>query len=128
MSNIPFYTDEPNTISDYEIKEAVMKILFIASIGIITSDPLESRKLFIDTLGLPLEHEEGDEYYSSENIEGSKHFGVWPLTEAAEACFGTKQWPADKPMPQLSIEFEVEDAASVGDAAKELEEKGYPLL
>jgi len=57
-----------------------MKILFISSVAIVTPDPVESRKLFIDALGLPLKRHEGDEYYFSESIEGSKHFGVWPLS------------------------------------------------
>src|SRR4051812_14716969 len=105
-----------------------MKIQFIASVGIISQNPGESQKLFIDTLGLPLQaHSEG-EYVFSEKIEGSKHFGVWPLAEAAQACFGTSEWPKDRPIPQTSVEFEVEDEASVADAAKELREKGYELL
>jgi catechol 2,3-dioxygenase-like lactoylglutathione lyase family enzyme len=102
-----------------------VKILFIASIAVITNNSAESRKLFIDTLGLPLV---GDEYLHSENIQGSKHFGIWPLSQAAEACFGTKQWPNDTTIPQLSIEFEVEGEANVQEAAEELESKGYKLL
>lgn len=105
-----------------------MKILFITSVSIIAPDPAESRKLFIDTLGLPLERHEGTDYYSSEKIGGSKHFGVWPLSDAAEACFGVKEWPGGKPVPQLSIEFEVENADSVSSAAEELKLKGYTLL
>ncbi len=31
-------------------------------------------------------------------------------------------------MPQVSIEFEVEDAAAVAAAAQELEEKGFQLV
>jgi hypothetical protein len=31
-----------------------MKILFISSMAIVTPDPVQSRKLFVDTLGLPL--------------------------------------------------------------------------
>jgi catechol 2,3-dioxygenase-like lactoylglutathione lyase family enzyme len=102
-----------------------MKVLFIASIATIARDPVESRKLFVDTLGLPLE---GDDYAHSENIGGSKHFGVWPLRDAAEACFGTSEWPSDRPIPQASVEFEVQDAAAVAEAASELEERGYHLL
>lgn len=103
-----------------------LHILFIASIAIITSDPQRDRALFVDTLGLPLEGD--DDYIFSEQIGGSKHFGVWPLTQAAEACFGRKEWPSDKAIPQASVEFEVADEQSVTDAAKELEAKGYALL
>jgi hypothetical protein len=69
-----------------------------------------------------------DDYLHSEDIGGSKSFGVWPLTQAAQACFGTPDWPADRPMPQASIEFEVADADAVQVGADELKEKGFTLL
>ena len=105
-----------------------MKILFVASVAIVTPDPPESRKLFIDALGLPLKRHEGDEYYFSESIEGSKHFGVWPLSQAAQACFGTTIWPPDRPVPHACFEFEVADEASVASAADELQTRGFTLL
>ncbi|HET7016778.1 MAG TPA: VOC family protein [Streptosporangiaceae bacterium] len=104
-----------------------MEVLFVASTAVVTADPPLSRKLFIEALGLPLEGE-GDGYYSSGSISGSKHFGVWPLTEAAQACFGTPNWPADRITPQASIEFEVADAAAVAEAGAELQHAGYELL
>jgi catechol 2,3-dioxygenase-like lactoylglutathione lyase family enzyme len=104
-----------------------MDIVFIASVAVITPDPGRSHELYVDTLGLPLEGELGD-YLHSERIGGTKHFGIWPLSQAAEACFGTAEWPADHPVPQASIEFEVADVAAVGDAATELEAKGHRLL
>jgi len=105
-----------------------MEILFIASVAIVTPDAPESRKLFMDTLGLPLKPHAGDDYYFSESIGGSKHFGVWPLKQAAEACFGTPDWPTDRPIPHACFEFEVADIASVTSAAEELKAKGYTLL
>jgi catechol 2,3-dioxygenase-like lactoylglutathione lyase family enzyme len=105
-----------------------MKIEFIASVGVIAPDPPASRKLYIDTLGLPLESQSGGEYYASEKVPGSKHFGVWPLSEAAEACFGVSEWPADRTVPQVSLEFEVADPAAVQAAAEELKAAGYALL
>lgn len=105
-----------------------MNIQFIASISVIAPDPAESRKLYVDALGLPLEASEGDEYLHSENIDGSKHFGVWPLRQAAQACFGSPDWPADRPIPQASVEFEVEDADAVQAAADELRREGFTLL
>ena len=104
-----------------------MDVLFITSVAVVVADPRESRKLFVDALGLPLEGE-GDGYYSSGNIAGSKHFGVWPLWQAAEACFGTPGWPSDRPIPQASIEFEVEDAKAVAAAGDELRNAGFELL
>jgi hypothetical protein len=77
-----------------------VNILFVASIGIVVRDPPMNRKLFMGALGLPLERHEGDEYFFSEKIGGSKHFGLWPLPQAAEACFGTTEWPAARPIPR----------------------------
>jgi catechol 2,3-dioxygenase-like lactoylglutathione lyase family enzyme len=102
-----------------------MDIEFIAGVAVITPDPAESRKLYVDALGLPLE---GDDYIHSENIGGSKHFGVWPLSQAAQACFGSDEWPADRPKPQVSVEFEVSDEAAVQAAADELRGEGFELL
>ena len=104
-----------------------MDVQFITSVAVVTADPPQSRRLFKDALGLPLEGD-GDGYYSSGNIGGSKHFGVWPLTEAAQACFGTPDWPADRVVPQASIEFEVAGADAVTAAGAELEAAGYELL
>ena len=106
---------------------AVMDVQFIASGAVITPDPSVSRRLYVDALGLPL-RSEGDGYLHSEDVDGSKSFGVWPLTRAAEACFGVPDWPVDRPVPQASIEFEVADADTVQVAADELTEKGFTLL
>jgi catechol 2,3-dioxygenase-like lactoylglutathione lyase family enzyme len=104
-----------------------MDVLFITSVAVVAADPAASRRLFIDVLGLPLEGE-GDGYYSSGSIPGSKHFGVWPLSEAAQACFGTPEWPAGRVIPQASIEVEVADAEAVAAAGDELQQAGYELL
>jgi catechol 2,3-dioxygenase-like lactoylglutathione lyase family enzyme len=104
-----------------------MDVQFITSVAVVTADPPQSRRLFMDALGLPLEGD-GDGYYSSGSIAGSRHFGVWPLTEAAQACFGSPDWPAGRVVPQASIEFEVADAAAVTAAGAELEGAGYELL
>ena len=105
-----------------------MDILFIASFAVVTPDPPESGKLYVDALGLPLTSSEGDDYLHSEKIGGSKHVGVWPLTQAAQACFGRAEWPADVQVPQASVEFEVESEEAVGEAAAEIEASGYELL
>ena len=105
-----------------------MDIEFIATVSVIAADPIESRRLYIDALALPLQAEEGSEYFHSEEIDGAKHFAVWPLSQAAEACFGSPEWPAERPVPQMSVEFEVADADAVSAAAAELEDQGYELL
>ena len=40
----------------------------------------------------------------------------------------TAEWPPDRPVPQVSIEFDVADAAAVIAAAQELLQLGYELL
>src|SRR4051794_11755469 len=80
-----------------------MNILFITSFAVIAPDPPKSRELYVEALGLPLTAGEDGEYFHSEEIAGSKHFGVWPLSQAAEACFGTPSWPAELTVPQASV-------------------------
>jgi catechol 2,3-dioxygenase-like lactoylglutathione lyase family enzyme len=104
-----------------------MNIEFLATVAVIAPDPVSSRNLYVEALGLPLQGE-GDGYYHSEQIAGCKSFGIWPLSQAAQACFGTDQWPAGRPVPQVSIEFDVADAAAVDPAARELEQAGHELL
>ena len=104
-----------------------MKIEFVASVALITSDPPASRALYIDALGLPLKQLDGD-YFASGDVGGCKHFGVWPLAQAAEACFGTRTWPEEVAIPQVSIEFEVADADAVAEGAQELRARGYQML
>jgi catechol 2,3-dioxygenase-like lactoylglutathione lyase family enzyme len=105
-----------------------VNVEFIASVAVITPDPAASRRLFIDTLGLPLSSNGDDEYVWTDKLDGARHFGVWPLSQAAQACFGTEQWPADRPVPQMSIEFEQPDLESLHAAAAELEAAGHALL
>lgn len=104
-----------------------MNIEFLSTIAVITPDTTSSRRLYVQALGLPLEGQ-GDGYHHSEQIAGCKSFGIWPLSEAAQACFGTDEWPTGRPVPQVSIEFDVADAAAVGPAALELQRAGYELL
>jgi catechol 2,3-dioxygenase-like lactoylglutathione lyase family enzyme len=104
-----------------------MQVQFIASVAVIAPEPAASRRLYLDALGLPLEPLD-DEYYASEKIGGSKHFGVWPLSQAAQACFGTPEWPSDRPVPQASVEFELESVEALAPAAAELQQAGYELL
>jgi catechol 2,3-dioxygenase-like lactoylglutathione lyase family enzyme len=101
-----------------------MDIQFVTSIAPIVRDIPASRAFYRDALGLSFEGGSGD-YIYSQQLDGTKHFGLWPLSEAATACFGTTEWPAEVPVPQASIEFEVADVAA---AAAELRADGYELL
>ena len=108
-----------------------MDIQLIASFAVITTDPTADRALFVDAMGLPLhgpESVEGSDYVFSDAIPGAKHFGVWPLSEAAESCFGTSTWPDTHPVPQASAEFEVGTAEEVGGAVEELQGRGHRMV
>lgn len=105
-----------------------MDISFASSFSVISADPAADRRLFVDALGLPLSGPEGDDYAYTESLPGVKHLGVWPLAQAAQACFGTDSWPADHPIPQASIEFDLAHADDLEAAVAELEASGYRLL
>jgi catechol 2,3-dioxygenase-like lactoylglutathione lyase family enzyme len=66
-----------------------MEVQFLSTVAVIAPDPPSSRRLYVDALGLPLAGE--GEYLHSEQIDGCKSFGIWPLSQAAEACFGSPQ-------------------------------------
>lgn len=100
------------------------KVLFIAGFGPIVREPAESRKLYGQTLGIQFKEETGG-YLHTEAIEGAKTFALWPLTQAAQSCFGKDVWPSDVPVPQLWLEFDVDN---VGKATAELEWRGYRML
>ncbi len=108
------------------MKIAGLKVLFVAGFGPIVAAPSESRALYLDTLGLPLEAMAHDAtYLHSERIDGVRHFALWPLSGAAESCFGGEHWPSHLPTPTSWLEFDVEDVAA---ASSVLKEQGYTLL
>ena len=103
-----------------------LKVLFVAGFGPLTRDPAASRSLYADALGLPLEAMgDAPDYLHTAALEGVKHFALWPLSAAAQSCFGRNEWPAEHPIPQAWQEFEVEDVATATEA---LEKAGYTLL
>lgn len=107
---------------------AGVDVLFVAGFGPVTRSSAVSAAFYRDALGLPLKAMEGNEdYLLSEHdaLGGVKHFALWPLAQAALACFGSEQWPADLPEPQGWIEFEVRDIQA---ATCTLEAQGYRLL
>ena len=101
-----------------------MKVQFVASVSAIVRDAAAARSFYSGALGLSFEGGDGD-YLFTERLAGVKHFGLWPLRDAAMACFGSEHWPPNVPIPHVSIEFEVYDVAA---AAQELEHRGYRLL
>ena len=101
-----------------------MEVQFMTSVAPIVRDADAAHSFYRDALDISFEGGEVD-YAFTQTLEGTKHFGLWPLAEAANACFGSSEWPAEIPVPQASIEFEVADVA---DAAAELKAKGYRLI
>ena len=101
-----------------------MKIESLASVSAIVRAGGDAARLYRDALGLNFEGGDGD-YLFTEKLPGVKHFGLWPLRDAAAACFGSDEWPSDIPVPQASVEFEVEDVAA---AAHELQQRGLYLI
>ena len=99
-------------------------VLFIAGFGPIVRDTTESRKLYCDTLGIPFKEESG-EYLHTEALKGAKTFALWPLSQAAQSCFGKDSWPDNVPVPQAWLEF---DVANVQEATAALESRGYRIL
>jgi catechol 2,3-dioxygenase-like lactoylglutathione lyase family enzyme len=104
-----------------------MNITFVAGFGPIVRDPVASKAFWAGDLGVPLS-ELSPDYWVSDNVEGVKHFGLWPLSQAAEATFGTDHWPDDIPAPQAWMELDVESADAVGPAVAELAAAGHRVL
>jgi predicted enzyme related to lactoylglutathione lyase len=100
-----------------------MEILFVAGFGPVSAEPAGSRAFWAEGLGIAFEAD-GD-YLHTGGLDGCKHYAVWPLAQAAEACFGTAEWPADVPVPQAWVEFDVDDVEA---AAAELAGKGHRLV
>lgn len=105
-----------------------IKVLFVAGFGPISQNTESSSEFYVQVLGLPLKPmEDNSDYLLSEEcmLKGVKHFAVWPLSQAANSCFGAGQWPTEYPIPQGWVEYEVQDLDS---ATRILSEKGYRLL
>jgi hypothetical protein len=101
-----------------------IKVLFIAGFGPIVRDPAASRGLYNQHLGIRFKEETGG-YLHTEALQGAKTFALWPLSQAAQSCFGKDSWPAEIPPPQAWLEFDVEDVAA---ATARLESRGYRML
>jgi len=103
---------------------SVIKVLFIAGFGPIVRDAAASHKLYADDLDIPFKEETGG-YLHTESLQGARSFALWPLSQAAQSCFGSASWPGDIPVPQAWLEFEVD---SVERATAALEQRGYRML
>jgi hypothetical protein len=101
-----------------------VRVLFIAGFGPIDRDVAESRKLYSEGLGVAFKEESGGCLHT-DALQGVKHFALWPLSQAAESCFGKGSWPSTIPVPQAWLEFEVD---SVEEATAKLESRGHQML
>ena len=104
-----------------------MKVAFIAGYGPIVREAEASQAFWRDGLGITLE-EAAPGYFTNDDLEGVNAFALWPLPQAAEATFGSDEWPADIPAPQAWMELDVESAAAVSEAVAELEAAGHRVL
>jgi Glyoxalase-like domain len=104
--------------------DTATKILFIAGFGPIDRDVAKSRALYADSLGIAFKQDAGGYLYTGV-LEGAKHFALWPLSQAAQSCFGSDSWPDNLPVPQAWLEFEVDN---VEKATADLESRGYQML
>lgn len=104
-----------------------MKIRFVAGFGPIIGEAAPAHAFWRDGLGIEFA-EPAPGYFTNDDLEGVKAFAMWPLAQAAEATFGTPEWPADLPTPQAWLELDVESAAAVATAVDELRAKGHRVL
>ena len=81
-----------------------MEVLFIAGFGPIDRDIAESRKLYANSLGISFKEDAGGYLYTGA-LQGAKHFALWPLSQAAQSCFGTDSWPDNMPRRRSKNEF-----------------------
>jgi hypothetical protein len=100
------------------------RILFIAGFGPIVRDRDSSRKLYAEALDISFKEESGG-YLHTNALQGAKEFALWPLSQAAESCFGSSTWPDKPPAPHAWLEFDVD---SVEKATAELDSLGYAML
>jgi len=101
-----------------------VKVLFVAGFGPIVREAVASRRLYGEALGIRFKEETGG-YLHTEGLDGVKTFALWPLSQAAQSCFGKETWPDEIPAPQAWLEFDVD---SVERATTALAARGYRML
>jgi catechol 2,3-dioxygenase-like lactoylglutathione lyase family enzyme len=101
-----------------------IRVLFIAGFGPIVRNVDASQKLYAKGLQIAFKEENGG-YLHTDALQGARHFALWPLSQAAEYCFGNSTWPDSLPAPHAWLEFDVD---SVERATAELESLGYRML
>ncbi len=101
-----------------------VKVLFIAGFGPIVREAAASHTRYSEILGIRFKEETGG-YLHTEALKGANSFALWPLSQAAQSCFGKDSWPKEIPAPQAWLEFDVDN---VEKATFELESQGHRML
>jgi predicted enzyme related to lactoylglutathione lyase len=110
-------------VKDHIMKSINLNVLFVVGFGPIVQDSAESNKFYRDALGLSFKKD--GEYLHTEELKGVNTFALWPLSQAAQSCFGSETWPSNIPTPQAWLEFDVDN---LEQATTELEARGYKLM
>ncbi len=104
-----------------------MQISFVAGFGPIVREADAAAGFWRRDLGIEME-EAAPGYFATDDLEGVKALAMWPLSQAAEATFGSADWPADLPTPQAWIELDLESAEAVAAAVDEMRAAGHRVL
>jgi catechol 2,3-dioxygenase-like lactoylglutathione lyase family enzyme len=104
-----------------------MNVSFVAGFGPIIREADEARGFWERGLGIHLD-EPAAGYFTNDDLDGVKAFALWPLTQAAEATFGSPEWPADLPQPQAWLELDLESPDAVAAAVDEMTAGGHRVL
>ena len=104
-----------------------MKVGFVAGFGPLIRDADAANAFWRDGLGIAFE-EPAPGYFTNDSLDGVKAFAMWPLSQAAEATFGSPEWPEDLPAPQAWMELDVESAEAVSAASAEMTRAGHRVL
>lgn len=104
-----------------------MDIEFVAGFGPIGVEGDATVDFWSRTVGIPFD-EIAPGYHHASDLGGVKAFAIWPLSQAAQATFGSPHWPSDRPVPQAWIELEVSSPQAVADAAEQLRIGGQEIL
>ena len=104
-----------------------MQIMFLAGFGPIGKDQRATHEFWAHTIGIDFQ-EPAPGYYHASGLDGARAFALWPLEQAAQATFGSGEWPSDRPVPQAWVEVEVASPEAVADAVEELRAAGQEIL
>lgn len=104
-----------------------MRISFVAGFGPIVRQSDAAHAFWREGLGIEFT-ELAPGYFTNDDLDGVRHFAMWPLSQAAEATFGTREWPSDIPVPQAWIEVDLESPEAVATAVNEMSGAGHRVL